>query len=99
MWSSTGWASSFRPVGERLFGVGVIDFAGCGVVHMVGGLSGLAGAAVIGPRVGRFDADGRVRLCSVSCTTMVSLRCLCCSLCNHLLHWPLLTRCDARLSP
>ena len=63
VWSGTGWASAFREDGDKLFGVGVIDFAGCGVVHMVGGLSGLAGAAIIGPRVGRFDADGRVRLC------------------------------------
>jgi ammonia channel protein AmtB len=63
----TGWASAFKASGDKLFDVGVIDFAGCGVVHMVGGLSGLAGAAVIGPRVGRFDADGRVR-CSMLCT-------------------------------
>ena len=28
---------------------------------MVGGLSALAGAIAIGPRIGRFDADGRVR--------------------------------------
>jgi ammonium transporter, Amt family len=39
---------------------GVIDFAGCGVVHMVGGFTGLVGAIVVGPRTGRFDADGKV---------------------------------------
>jgi ammonium transporter, Amt family len=39
---------------------GVIDFAGCGCVHMVGGLAALAGAVIIGPRIGRFDADGKV---------------------------------------
>ena len=59
MWSTSGWASAFRP-DDLLFDVGVIDFAGCGVVHMTGGLAALAGAMVIGPRIGRFDADGKV---------------------------------------
>lgn len=39
----------------------MIDFAGCGVVHMVGGLAGLAGAAVVGPRIGRYDANGKAK--------------------------------------
>lgn len=39
----------------------MIDFAGCGVVHMVGGFAGLAGAAIVGPRIGRYDANGKVR--------------------------------------
>ena len=38
---------------------GLIDFAGCGPVHMVGGFTGLVGAIVVGPRTGRF-MDGRV---------------------------------------
>jgi len=38
---------------------GMIDFAGSGVVHMVGGVSGLMGAIVVGPRSGRF-VDGQV---------------------------------------
>jgi ammonium transporter, Amt family len=60
-WSDTGWASAARPEGDRLFGVGVLDFAGCGAVHMVAGASALAGAWVLGPRAGRFDADGKVQ--------------------------------------
>lgn len=64
MWSESGWASAFRSEG-LLFGTGVIDFAGCGVVHMVGGLAALAGAAMCGPRIGRFDEKGRVRFLSV----------------------------------
>jgi Amt family ammonium transporter len=35
------------------------DFAGSAVVHAVGGFAGLAGAIVLGPRIGRFTADGK----------------------------------------
>jgi len=41
-------------------GHGYVDFAGSGVVHMVGGFCALAGAKVIGPRIGKFNADGSV---------------------------------------
>ncbi|MBI4329412.1 MAG: ammonium transporter [Chloroflexi bacterium] len=36
------------------FGAGARDFAGSGVVHAVGGFVGLAGAIMVGPRLGRF---------------------------------------------
>ncbi len=39
-------------------GNGYVDFAGSGVVHAVGGLCGLAGAIVLGPRIGKFNKDG-----------------------------------------
>jgi Amt family ammonium transporter len=39
---------------------GYIDFAGSGVVHMVGGVAGLAGALVLGPRVGKYREDGKM---------------------------------------
>ncbi|KAL3685020.1 hypothetical protein R1sor_003042 [Riccia sorocarpa] len=51
-----GWLGAFGP--SRLFGVGAIDFAGGVVVHMVGGIAGLWGAYIEGPRIGRFTRDG-----------------------------------------
>jgi ammonium transporter, Amt family len=39
-------------------GAGYVDFAGSGVVHAVGGAAAVAGAIVLGPRVGKFAADG-----------------------------------------
>jgi Amt family ammonium transporter len=39
-------------------GAGYVDFAGSGVVHAMGGVAGLAGAAVLGPRIGKYNADG-----------------------------------------
>nr|CAH67993.1 OSIGBa0157K09-H0214G12.4 [Oryza sativa] len=59
IWSADGWASASRTSGPLLFGSGVIDFAGSGVVHMVGGVAGLWGALIEGPRIGRFDHAGR----------------------------------------
>jgi ammonium transporter, Amt family len=42
-------------------GAGYVDFAGSGVVHAVGGAAALAGAIVLGPRLGKFGKDGRPR--------------------------------------
>lgn len=42
------------------WGHGYVDFAGSGVVHAVGGLSALAGAIVIGPRIGKYTKEGKV---------------------------------------
>ncbi|CAM9777356.1 unnamed protein product [Ectocarpus fasciculatus] len=52
-----GWAAAWREE-DLLFGCGVIDFAGSGVVHMTGGLAALCAAIVVGPRTGRFNEDG-----------------------------------------
>ncbi len=51
-----GWLSQMGST----FGLGhgALDFAGSSVVHMIGGFSALAGAIVIGPRIGKFKADG-----------------------------------------
>ncbi|MDP4174963.1 MAG: ammonium transporter [Bacteroidota bacterium] len=41
-------------------GHGHVDFAGSSVVHMVGGIAALAGAIVLGPRIGKYGKDGTV---------------------------------------
>lgn len=51
-----GWIQNLgRSLG---FGNGAVDFAGSGPVHMIGGAIALAGAIVIGPRIGKFNKDG-----------------------------------------
>lgn len=35
------------------------NFLAAGAVHMVGGMAALAGAWIAGPRLGRFDANGK----------------------------------------
>eukprot|EP00183_Erythrolobus_madagascarensis_P006260 CAMPEP_0185843932 /NCGR_PEP_ID=MMETSP1354-20130828/288_1 /TAXON_ID=708628 /ORGANISM="Erythrolobus madagascarensis, Strain CCMP3276" /LENGTH=521 /DNA_ID=CAMNT_0028543523 /DNA_START=21 /DNA_END=1586 /DNA_ORIENTATION=- len=59
VWDSAGWVSAFNSEGSPFKG-GAVDFAGCSVVHMVGGFAGLCGAAVVGPRIGRFNDEGKV---------------------------------------
>ncbi|ACV11536.1 Rh family protein/ammonium transporter [Halorhabdus utahensis DSM 12940] len=44
-----------------IIGVGYQDFAGATVVHMLGGLAGLVGAYMVGPRKGRYDENGNSR--------------------------------------
>jgi Amt family ammonium transporter len=56
-------------------GHGYADFAGSGVVHAVGGLTGLALAIVIGPRIGKYTRDGRPNSIPGHNITMVLLGC------------------------
>ena len=54
------WGGGWLAQLGRNFGLGhgVLDFAGSSVVHMVGGVSALAGAKVLGPRIGKYKKDG-----------------------------------------
>lgn len=57
VWDSHGFLSVANS--DPLRGVGMIDFAGSGVVHMTGGCTALVAAIVLGARIGRFaDQDG-----------------------------------------
>jgi Amt family ammonium transporter len=57
VWGS-GWLSQ---LGVNFgLGHGHVDFAGSSVVHEVGGVAALAGAIVIGPRLGKYGKDGSV---------------------------------------
>lgn len=59
IWDNNGFLTAFPNGFEPFRGVGVIDFAGSGVVHLVGGTTALVAIIVLGPRRGRFyDDDG-----------------------------------------
>lgn len=54
VWNSQGWLVQF----------GYVDFAGSSVIHMVGGLTALIGAWMLGPRIGKYtkEADGKIQV-------------------------------------
>jgi Amt family ammonium transporter len=60
IFGSWAWGSLFNGNGW-LENLGFIDFAGSTVVHSVGGWVALAGAIVLGPRIGKYAKDGRVK--------------------------------------
>ncbi|MDR0897296.1 MAG: ammonium transporter [Oscillospiraceae bacterium] len=47
VWNAQGWLAK----------LGFIDFAGSSAIHMVGGISAFIGAAMLGPRVGKYSVD------------------------------------------
>lgn len=50
VWNGHGWLAQ----------LGCIDFAGSIVIHMVGGISALVGAIILGPRIGKYGKNGKV---------------------------------------
>jgi Amt family ammonium transporter len=60
--AAEGMAEGFGAGKGWLAAMGFSDFAGSTIVHAAGGASALAGIIVLGPRIGRFAADGSPRL-------------------------------------
>lgn len=49
VWGGTPWLTD----------MGFVDFAGSAYIHMVGGITAFIGAALLGPRIGKYDKNGR----------------------------------------
>ncbi len=60
IFGSWAWGGLFHG-GGWLEKLGFIDFAGSTVVHSIGGWAALAGALVIGPRIGKYTKSGKVK--------------------------------------
>ncbi len=50
-WNSQGWLAQ----------LGFIDFAGSACIHMVGGITAFIGAAMLGPRIGKYTKNGKAK--------------------------------------
>jgi len=59
--------------GGWLYEMGFQDFAGSTIVHSTGGWAALAGALVVGPRLGKFRRDGSARATPPSNVVLVTL--------------------------
>jgi Amt family ammonium transporter len=58
-YANWAWGGGFlSQLGALGLGNGYVDFAGSGVVHSIGGWAALAGAMVLGPRIGKYNKDG-----------------------------------------
>jgi Amt family ammonium transporter len=68
-----GWLATLG--GNFGLGHGYSDFAGSGVVHSVGGITALAMAIIIGPRIGKFTRQGKPNAMPGHDITMVLLGC------------------------
>jgi ammonium transporter, Amt family len=74
-WGPDGWLATMGSDGHFFssLGIGFHDFAGSTVVHTIGGFIALAGAIVLGPRLGRtFKRDGGTPMLPHDLTIAVS---------------------------
>ncbi len=55
------WGGGWLSQGAGFLPTNYHDFAGSSIVHMVGGVASFWGARALGPRIGKYDAEGRVR--------------------------------------
>ncbi|CAH1799717.1 unnamed protein product [Owenia fusiformis] len=61
-WDPNGWLlQGFNATDENgeVFKAEYFDFAGSGAVHTLSGVAALCGSAILGPRIGRFDENGK----------------------------------------
>jgi ammonium transporter, Amt family len=70
--ASWKWGGGFLAPGEEGV-IDFLDFAGSTVVHSVGGWAALAGALVLGPRIGKYGKDGKVNAFPGSNLTLATL--------------------------
>jgi Amt family ammonium transporter len=69
------WGGGWLAQGGVNWGLGhgAVDFAGSGVVHAMGGAIALAGAMILGPRIGKYDVQGRPKAMPAHHVPMVCL--------------------------
>ncbi len=56
-WTWGGGLIADITIGDAVYS----DFAGSGIVHMTGGIAALMGAYFLGPRIGKYDENGKPR--------------------------------------
>lgn len=61
--------------GGWLAQLGFVDFAGSAAIHSVGGICALIGAKMVGPRIGKFDKDGKPKAILGHSMTLGALGC------------------------
>ena len=65
IWNENGWLAQ----------LGFHDFAGSCAIHMVGGIAALVGAKILGPRIGKFDKNGKPKAIPGHSLTLGALGC------------------------
>jgi Amt family ammonium transporter len=63
VWSPNGWLAK----------LGMVDFAGSAVIHALGGFAALAAAMFLGPRIGKYNAQGTANIVSPSNLPLASV--------------------------